>query len=261
VTSKKCSKCGEVKSLNDFHKCNKDNNGYKSRCKVCRNDDNRRRRLANKTLKEPVNDPRLNPHSRVCDECGVTKPLEEFNKSSRHKLGRMYKCKLCRNARLNKVKNKEKIRDYQREYKKINRERINEQNRSYRAKNLEKSLEKERAYRKSNKDRMNENNRKYYRNNPHISAKQRVKRRQALRQSTPSWSESEKISKVYKKAKELSELLGKEFHVDHIDPIMGENVCGLHVWANLQILESSLNCSKGNKENWSYSYEYEKEDS
>lgn len=64
-----------------------------------------------------------------------------------------------------------------------------------------------------------------------------------LRQSTP---------KCLKKSllKELGEIYRNrpEGHdVDHIIPLNGKDVCGLHVPWNLQYLPSSLNRSKGNK--------------
>ena len=36
-------------------------------------------------------------------------------------------------------------------------------------------------------------------------------------------------------------------HVDHIIPLISDNVCGLHCWDNLQILEEHLNYKKQNK--------------
>jgi len=66
-------------------------------------------------------------------------------------------------------------------------------------------------------------------------------------QATPHWTDLDKIKLLYTKAKWLEKLTGKKYHVDHIIPLQGENVCGLHIWENLQILESSINLAKGNK--------------
>lgn len=59
-------------------------------------------------------------------------------------------------------------------------------------------------------------------------------------QSTPRWAERELIAEVYRQAA----LRG--WHVDHVVPLNSPLVCGLHCWANLQLLSPSENCSKGN---------------
>ena len=86
-----------------------------------------------------------------------------------------------------------------------------------------------------NKDKLSEYSRGYVKNN-----KQKIS-------ATPKWSEKDRITVLYEKAKWLESLTGLKYHVDHIIPLRGKNVSGLHVWENLQILEASINMSKGNK--------------
>jgi len=54
------------------------------------------------------------------------------------------------------------------------------------------------------------------------------------------------IKHLYIQAKELEKLDGIKRHVDHIIPLQGEYVCGLHIPQNLQILTANENCKKGN---------------
>ena len=63
---------------------------------------------------------------------------------------------------------------------------------------------------------------------------------------TPSWSETKAIEELYTKARDLRESTGHEYHVDHIIPLNGERVSGLHVLANLQVLRAEENLSKSN---------------
>lgn len=61
-----------------------------------------------------------------------------------------------------------------------------------------------------------------------------------LMQRTPPWSDSSKIRSIYNNCPEGC-------HVDHIIPLRGELVSGLHVPENLQYLTAEENLSKGNK--------------
>lgn len=46
--------------------------------------------------------------------------------------------------------------------------------------------------------------------------------------------------------KRRNQLTGIEWHVDHIIPLKGENVCGLHIWNNLAVIPKVENLRKGN---------------
>lgn len=43
-------------------------------------------------------------------------------------------------------------------------------------------------------------------------------------------------------------LTGFDWHVDHIAPLKGKTICGLHIWSNLQVIPKVINLKKGNKE-------------
>jgi hypothetical protein len=73
------------------------------------------------------------------------------------------------------------------------------------------------------------------------------KRRAAKLQRTPAWSDQALILAVYERARELTEATGTEHHVDHIYPLQGRLVSGLHVDTNLQILTGPDNCRKNNR--------------
>ena len=67
-----------------------------------------------------------------------------------------------------------------------------------------------------------------------------VRKRMRDTKQTPSWACLDTIANFYKNRPE-------GYHVDHIEPLNGVNVCGLHVIENLQYLTAFENLSKGNR--------------
>ena len=72
-------------------------------------------------------------------------------------------------------------------------------------------------------------------------------RRAAKLQRTPAWADLEAIARIYAQARLMTIVTGWPHHVDHIIPLRGRSVCGLHVESNLQILPDDKNFEKSNK--------------
>lgn len=78
-----------------------------------------------------------------------------------------------------------------------------------------------------------------------------VKRRDAVKiKAAPAWLSKEQLEEMrcfYEEARRMTTTTGVVHHVDHIVPLRGKTVCGLHVPWNLQILTAAENKAKGNK--------------
>ena len=87
-------------------------------------------------------------------------------------------------------------------------------------------------------------------NNPKKTRFYSACRKKTRLRATPKWLTKDHKTFMeiqYQMAKLLSERLGFEHHVDHIHPLQGENVCGLHVPWNMQVIPAADNIRKSNK--------------
>lgn len=92
-----------------------------------------------------------------------------------------------------------------------------------------------------------------------LSAKYRA-RDKRVRLATPPWAPMAEIAKIYEQRRVISEQTGIEHHVDHVVPLRGEQVCGLHVPWNLEIVCAEHNIAKGAEfdEGWHCPWGHEK---
>lgn len=106
---------------------------------------------------------------------------------------------------------------------------------------------KDRKYYLNNLEAKKKHSREYYQNNKGQYNAYGAKRRATKLRATPPWADLGKIQEVYAEAQRLTELLGIEMQVDHIVPLQGQLVSGLHVHDNLQILTYVENGRKTNR--------------
>lgn len=97
---------------------------------------------------------------------------------------------------------------------------------------------------------MLEYNKKYTEANRGKYNAKAIKRHAAKLQRTPKRLSKDhllEIEAIYTKASELTRSTGIRMNVDHIVPLQGKNVSGLHVPWNLQIITEKANNKKRNK--------------
>lgn len=146
---------------------------------------------------------------------------------------------------------KEKVNTQRKERYNSNKEYYRKKQKEYYEKNKEKILENKRRYNEENKDKVLAWKKSEYEKNKEDYIFRANKRKYRKYNATPSWlSEGDwlQIEDIYSRARELSASSNENYDVDHIIPIQGKNVCGLHVPWNLQILERKQNRQKSNKQ-------------
>ena len=177
----------------------------------------------NKKQREEAELKRKNRTERQCATCKEIKPIKEFSIRTRTRTdGSKY---ITTPASCKVCRNEKAFK-----YRKENQEVI-------------------RAYRKSPKRKADN------------KMRQKIKEIRKSHPAVPNWltlEQKKEIRKLHLKQKQIRDTQNKEYHIDHIVPLNGETVCGLHVPWNLQLIPEKENLSKSN--NWEFGcmYQYDK---
>ena len=89
-----------------------------------------------------------------------------------------------------------------------------------------------------------------YKEKRHLANTKKKKRRLAETLATPKWltkEQKEQIEWVYNHMRDCRAVTGELYEVNHIVPLRGENICGLHVPWNLEVLPRYINSAIGNR--------------
>lgn len=113
--------------------------------------------------------------------------------------------------------------------------------------NKQKHSELNRKWYEENKEHHLTNSKHWYEANKHRKLETTTAREKRCVLATPTWADRELIKELYALAKKLTEQTGIPHEVDHVVPLQGKNVSGLHVENNLQVITAEENRRKSNK--------------
>lgn len=183
--------------------------------------------------------------TKVCSRCEKDVCLDNFNTRKASADGLNAACKDCRklesearySAKCDHIK-KTVMR-----YRKTKPELTRKWSRTHYQRNHEAVLLKGSLWKQNNPDKVKTSTKNYNKNHRGEKREHCARRRALKKKATPSWLTSEHFNQL----KEIYKNCPQGYDVDHIVPLKGKKVCGLHVPWNLQYLPFRLNRSKGNR--------------
>lgn len=195
---------------------------------------------------------------RICNRCQRPELESPFTDKGRH-------CKECvreynadyykRHAEQRKeysnnwaVENHDRVKERSKSYYWNNRDKVLQKGSEWKAANREAVKEYSRKWSEENREASREKARRWGKENPDKVNARTSRRRCAKLQRTISLKQHhvEQMKAVYAEAKRLSKATGIPHHVDHVVPLQGVYVSGLHVPWNLQVITAEENLSKKN---------------
>lgn len=139
---------------------------------------------------------------------------------------------------------------YHKAYREKHAKTIAAQKAEWKKSNKEHVAAKDKAYAQANPDKKTKARKKWIEQNPGKDVAAKALNAQKRSQRTPAWLNDEDlwmIEQAYELAAMRTKMFGFKWHVDHILPLNGKLVSGLHVPTNLQVIPWIENLKKHNK--------------
>ncbi len=206
-----CSKCQQLKPVEEFFNCSRRKDGKQAWCKGCAY------AASKKTRAGMVVEINAAKRARYASDPGYAEKARQRAAAYRLK----HPEKAARSVQSARAKNPEKYAEHMRHHYERNKEELKARAMAY-------YLENKVALR------------------PFLAAaSMRRAAKKAL--AIPAWADHRAIRAIYEEAAKVTKETGVRHNVDHIVPLQSKKVCGLHCEANLRILERIENISKGNR--------------
>ena len=141
-------------------------------------------------------------------------------------------------------KNRDEIIERVRENYYADIDKSRERAREYAASHKKEARQRAKKWAIDNPDRKKQSNIAWTEANRDRSNSLKAKYRAAKRQACPPWLNKEmldQIHEIYRLRRQISEATGIVHEVDHIVPLQGGTVCGLHVPWNLRVITKEKN--------------------
>lgn len=181
---------------------------------------------------------------RSCTKCGIAKPLTDFSADSCKPSGYGSHCKQCKKeaAAARRAADPEKYLEIARKYRRNNVDTVRSNLRKWQDANREKCQQASRRWKQENPEKV-----AAWVDSNRDAERAKVAKRRAVVSERTLGGYDEELRAYYKQALSLSNNTGIDYHVDHIVPLFGKTVSGLHVPWNLQVIPADENRKKSNK--------------
>lgn len=155
---------------------------------------------------------------KICSICKVSQDKSCFHKNKSYTPGLDARCKLCKKKTYLETSSAVK--------------------------------ERTRLWKENNVDKKRLANKNWAKVNRQYYAAWASERRASKLSATVSWDKEFSefvLEEAFSLAKLRFTMFNFKWHVDHIVPLRGKTICGLHVWNNLQVIPAITNMKKGNR--------------